>query len=267
MVLARIAWPELDQTLKDAITARCGPISDVTHVGAGFNSQLAITVHTSAGTRVFIKGLRTDQPRARTQQVEAAINPHVRAVAPRLLWSTTVAGWHLLAFEHLVGRRADYAPGSPDLPKIAACLLRLQAIPAPDLPLKLAEHRWRAYVDDPADLDHFVGDHLLHTDYNPDNVLITDRAHLVDWAWPTRGAGWIDPTLWALWLIAAGHTPTQAEHHAAQLPTWKTAPASAVTAFIKANSRLWAEIAKDDPDPWTVAVADAARRWAAYRSS
>ncbi|MFD1535587.1 hypothetical protein [Nonomuraea guangzhouensis] len=32
------------------------------------------------------------------------------------------------------------------------------------------------------------------TDYNPLNMLIAEgRALLIDWAWPTRGAGWIDP--------------------------------------------------------------------------
>lgn len=46
-------------------------------VGPGFNSQLAIVVETAAGTRIFVKGLRSDEPRARTQQTEAAINPAI----------------------------------------------------------------------------------------------------------------------------------------------------------------------------------------------
>jgi RIO-like serine/threonine protein kinase len=30
---------------------------------------------------------------------------------------------------------------------------------------------------------------LLHTDFNPLNVLMTaDGAWIIDWAWPTRGA-------------------------------------------------------------------------------
>lgn len=238
MVIERVAWPDLDHALQEAVTAQCGPIHDVIAVGPGFNSQLAIVVETAAGTRIFVKGLRSGEPRARTQQTEAAINPYVHGIAPKLLWTITTAGWELLGFEYLAGRPADYSPGSPDLPKVVACLRLLQAIPAPDLPLKRAEHRWRAYVDNPADLDQFTGNHLLHTDYNPDNFLITHQAHLVDWAWPTRGAGWIDPALLVLWLIAAGHTPDQAETYAAQIPSWKTANASTVTTFITANSRL-----------------------------
>jgi hypothetical protein len=183
------------------------------------------------------------------------------------LWNLNTAGWDLLGFECVTGRPADYAPGSPDLPNVLECLRRLQAIPAPDLPLKRAEQRWRNYVDNPADLDHFAGNHLLHTDFNPDNVLIADRAYLVDWAWPTRGAGWIDPALWALWLIAAGHAPDQAENYAAHTPSWARAPARAITTFVRANYRLWSEIAADHPDLWTVDVVDAAKRWDHYRSA
>jgi hypothetical protein len=172
-----------------------------------------------------------------------------------------------VGFEQVPGGPADYTPGSPDLPIVLDCLRLLQAIPAPDLPLKRAEHRWRAYVDDPADLEQFAGNSLLHTDFNPDNVLIAHRAYLVDWAWPTRGARWIDPALWALWLIAAGHTPDQAESHAARLLSAKTAPAPALTAFVKANRRLWTEIATDDPDPWTAQVAEAAERWDRHRNT
>jgi hypothetical protein len=66
------------------------------------------------------------------------------------------------------------------------------------------------YLDQPAQL---AGDTLLHTDYNPENILITPdgTARLIDWAWPTCGAGWIDPCCLLIRLIAAGHTAHQAE--------------------------------------------------------
>jgi len=267
MVIERASWDELDDALTDAITAHCGPVYYVTPVGSGFNSQLAIIAHTENGTRVFIKGLRSDHPRARTQHTEATINPYVHAVAPQLLWTVNAAGWDLLGFDYIAGRSADFTPGSADLPAVLDCLRQLQTISAPDLPLKRAEHRWRNYVDDPADLEYFAGNHLLHTDFNPDNILVADRAYLVDWAWATRGAAWIDPTLWALWLIATGHSLDQAEQQAGSLSSWAAAPAQAVTTFIRANHRLWAEIATDDPDPWTARVADAAKRWDYHRSA
>jgi hypothetical protein len=60
----------------------------------------------------------------------------------------------------------------------------------------------------------------------------------VDWAWASRGAGWIDPALCVIWLIAGGHTAAQAEHQAETLPAWQTAPERAVDAFAAASTRL-----------------------------
>lgn len=70
---------------------------------------------------------------------------------------------------------------------------RLRQIPCPDLPVKEATQRWAAYLDDQA-CAWLDGDTLLHTDFNPLNVLIAPQATwIVDWAWPTRGAAFIDP--------------------------------------------------------------------------
>ena len=58
-----------------------------------------------------------------------------------------------------------------------------------------ARQRWAAYVDRKADLDLIDGDALLHTDFNPLNLLLgPDRTSIIDWAWPTRGAAFIDAT-------------------------------------------------------------------------
>ena len=52
----------------------------------------------------------------------------------------------------------------------------------------------------------------------PDNILIAEgRAWLVDWAWPTLAAAWIDPASWLLRIMARGHTAAEAEAHAARL--------------------------------------------------
>jgi Ser/Thr protein kinase RdoA (MazF antagonist) len=102
---------------------------------------------------------------------------------------------------------------------------RLAATSCPDLPLKRAEERWAGYVESAVALELLRGDTLLHTDHNPMNVLIADAAvHLVDWAWPTRGAAWIDPACLALRLMAAGHGPAEAEACAARVPAWAEAP-------------------------------------------
>ncbi|WP_053703386.1 hypothetical protein [Streptomyces sp. WM6368] len=56
----------------------------------------------------------------------------------------------------------------------------------------------------------FDGDALLHTDRFPTNILVTgDGLRVVDWAWASRGAAWIDAALRAVWLIRSGHSPQQ----------------------------------------------------------
>jgi hypothetical protein len=123
---------------------------------------------------VFVKGLRAERRRVWTQQREAEVGPYVQAVAPRVLWHIETAGWNLVAFEHIDGRHSDYTPTPTDLPLVVDALERLGAIPCPDLPLRIAEQRWSAYLEDPSMLDHLRGNALLHTDFNNLNVLIAD---------------------------------------------------------------------------------------------
>jgi Ser/Thr protein kinase RdoA (MazF antagonist) len=116
------------------------------------------------------------------------------------------------------------------------------------------------------DLEWLRGETLLHTDYNPLNILIYDgRAHIIDWAWPTRGAAFIDSACLVLRLLAAGHTPTQAETSVAQTPAWNHAFKRAIDTFAVANSRLWRQIATDDPHPWKAHMAAVVDQWAEHR--
>jgi hypothetical protein len=194
---------------------------------------------------------------------EQAINPYVAGIAPRLCWQVETGGWNLLGFEVIDGRPVDYSPGSTDLPKLRDTLGLLGQIPCPDLPLKHAEQRWSAFSDSPG---LFAGAALLHTELSPGNVLITETsAHLVDWAWPTRGASWIDPACAVVWLIAFGHTPADAEQWAEQLPAWHTATPTHLAAFAQAQHTMWAAIAKDHPDAWLLRVTQGAHRWAEHR--
>ncbi|MBL1087273.1 hypothetical protein JK359_35845 [Streptomyces actinomycinicus] len=107
----------------------------------------------------------------------------------RQLWHIEEDGWSLLGFEYVEGGHADYTPGSPDLPTMS----RLADVPAPGFELKTMPHRLRTFVDDPQELSWFAGNSLLHTEWNPHNVLITGHgALLVDWGWASLGAAWID---------------------------------------------------------------------------
>lgn len=244
------------------IESRTGSVIKAEPVSGGLNSEIAARVHT-ADAIVFVKGLRQDHRRVWTQKREADINPHVSAIAPRLLWRAEEAGWDLIAFEDIDGPHADYAPGSPHLPLIADTMRLLSEIQAPDVVAREMSDRMKDHTDTP---ELFAGGTLLHTDWFPTNVLITGgRAVLVDWAWASRGAAWIDPALWVVWLVKSGHTPEEADEWAARVPSWRTAPAEGINAFAAATVSVWEEITDGDPEPWTLDMLTAARRWESYR--
>ena len=115
----------------------------------------------------------------------------------------------------------------------------------------------------------FAGPVLTHSDWTPDNVLVSERrAWLIDWAWPTLGVGWTDPACWVLRLMASGgHTAPEAEQQASRLPAFQAANPAHIDLFAAANVRLWDEIAQSNTSTWTAAMAQAARSWAAHRQA
>jgi hypothetical protein len=161
-------------------------------------------------------------------------------------------GWVLLAFKYIDGaHHADYRPGSPDLPRVIGAMHQLAAISCPDLPVKLARQRWAAYVDREDDLELFDGDAQLHTDFHPLNVLLgPGRVWIIDWAWPTRGAAFIDMACFLIRAMAVGHSASKAEALAARCPGWLEAPSAAIDVFAIASPRMYGEIARDDPQPF-----------------
>lgn len=83
----------------------------------------------------------------------------------------------------------------------------LSAIKVPDDPGRSSGPKTAGSptFDDPASASLFAGSALTHSDWTPDNVLVSPgRAWLIDWAWPTLGAAWTDPACWILRLMASG---------------------------------------------------------------
>ena len=266
----RVAWDDLPGPVKRAIEARTGRITGVRVATAGQNSPLAATIDTIDG-RVFAKGMPAGHRRVITQAREAAVAPLVREISPALLWHFDVAGWNVLGYEYVDGRHGDYAPGSPDLDRMVRLMDVLSDIKVPHNsgPFKRAEDRWARYVDDSAAAMVFAGRVLTHSDWTPDNVLVSPhRAWLIDWAWPTLGAGWTDPACWILQLMASGgHTAPEAERQASRLPAFQAADPAHIDLFAEANVRLWDEIARSSTSAWTVKMAQAARSWATHRQA
>ncbi|MFF7249880.1 hypothetical protein ACFZBU_38955 [Embleya sp. NPDC008237] len=93
------------------------------------------------------------------------------------------------------------------------------------------------------------------------------RAVLVDWGWAVRGPAWLDPALAVVRLIATGgQSPAAAQAWASRLPAWRDVPDRVLTDFAGAEARYWEDITRRRPEPWSRALADAARAWAAYRA-
>jgi hypothetical protein len=262
----RRSWDELGQAARAAVEAITGPVLHSESVIAGFSSHLATVVDT-ADDRIFVKGMYADDPEVWSQRQEAVLAPYVIPIGPEFRWQIVADGWNLLGFEHIAGHFADYRIDS-DLAATAAAMSALGLLHCPpELELKDAATRWGAYLPDPADRLLLAGDALLHTDWNYSNVIITESgaARLVDWPWATRGAAWIDPGCWIVWLILAGREPADAELWAARVPAWHTATPRELAVFATALAGEWTATADQRPNVWTQGLRDAAQRWAAHR--
>ncbi|MDL4819100.1 hypothetical protein [Actinomadura opuntiae] len=267
MAVERMHWADMPAAARETVEGCTGSIYSATTMSEGKNSAIAAVLDAERG-RLFVKGLRRDYARRWTQEMEATVAPFVEEISPRCLLRHVSDDWDLLVFDVVEGRHASYAPDSPDLPLLIETMKKLGSIPAPDLPIKRAEQRWKPYVVEPEHAQLLAGQALLHTDYVPDNVIIsTGRAVLIDWAWPTRGAGWVDPACLVLRLMASGHSAAQAEELVTPLPAWSTASRAALAAFAVASVNLWTEIAGQDQSSWTKAMELAAREWAAYQAA
>ncbi|MFB4194482.1 protein kinase [Streptomyces carpaticus] len=234
--------------------------------GRGFSTDLLAVVTGEKG-RFFIKAMR-NRPGGRRDQLlrERAINPFVRSLAPALLWVVEDAEWIVLGFELVDCRETDFSPGSPDLPVVVDLVRRIGALELPHVARDWHETRWDWWADRGA-APLFQGDRLVHADINPANLLRgPERPWVVDWAWPTRGAAFIDPAMLVLQLIAAGHTPESAEGWASGCEGWASADPGAVDAFAVATARMMGHQAARNPDEhWLKAMADTASAWAAHR--
>lgn len=297
---ARPSWSSIPGSLRDAVTARTGPVAHAETPSGGFTAGFAALLRLADADRVFVKALPTDHPMAASYRHEAASADCLpRGLpAPVLRWHTESDGWIILGFDAIEGQHPRIAPPAPDLPAV------LQAITAAQLPaLTLPGYGgrigpwlggWAEIAAAPPDgLGSWVTAHLadfaaaettwlpaaagttvVHGDVRADNMLI-DRAGqvmLVDWAFASRGAPWLDLADLIMQMILAGHTPADAEQRLAHMPAWQDAAPGAVTSYAIASAGYWTRSAQE-PTPtdspylraYQAAAARAAAEWITWR--
>jgi hypothetical protein len=249
--------------LATLIETRTGSILEATRTQRGYSSDYTGIIRTGTG-HVFVKAVRDPGRYVSSVEREAAINSAVLHIAPELLWQARGQGWFVLGFQYVEGRHASFSPGSPDLPAVLRAVDIIGRTPLPDVAGDWRENRYDRYTDHP---ELFGGDVLLHTDINPDNLLVRDDGEVtvVDWSWPTHGAAWMDLATLVVQLISAGHSPAGAEDWASRCSAWRRANTAAVDAFAVATVRMYERFEERDPAPWRKAMTSAARAWAGHR--
>ncbi|SCL31629.1 phosphotransferase [Micromonospora inyonensis] len=254
----RSEWTALPDAVTAEVSERVGGIIDVYPAPSGNHAEIASTV-TGPDGKVFVKAASGDLS-ARSLRYELAATRAVAWYPPEVLWHFQVDDWLVVGVEHLVGPHPDLSPGSPDLDLLGVTLKGLQETPAPD-------GTWftpsaRVGFSHPA----MDGGNLVHSDLNPANLIMTASGlRIVDWAWATRAAPWLELALLAQWLIGSGHAPGQAEEWLAQFAAWAATDRRALDDFASRNASKWSAKARQSSEIWVHDLAAWTGEWAAHR--
>jgi hypothetical protein len=242
-VIERVEWDDLPVELRTAAEARTGKVLTAERAEEGLNCSVALVLNTAYDGRLFFKGVRqADEPGMAALRCEERINPTVGGISPTTRYRFDAGGWSALAFVYINGRHADLGPGSKDLDAVACALKRMHDLRIPGFRIPHIADRLREFCE-PGEVEALKGNHLLHTDTNPHNIMIGDNggdAYVVDWAMPAIGPAWVDPAYTAVRLMECGQPPDEALTWLGRFPSWQRASESAVKAFVTASCRHWA---------------------------
>lgn len=256
----RSAWTDLPDNVIAAIAERVGEPLEVTPASNGDHADIAATV-TGPTAKVFIKAATADL-RVRSLRYELAASTAIDRYPPAVLWHFESDDWLVVATEHLAGPHPDLSPASPDLDLLAATLEELQNTRAPNG--TWYDPAGRLGFADP----RMAGEGLVHSDLNPTNLIVTGSGlRIVDWAFATKAAPWVELALLIQWLIGCGHTAGQAERWVAQFPAWAATDRDVVDDFAIRNAAKWAGKAEKSTQVWVNNLATWTSEWAAYRRS
>ena len=256
----RSDWTALPTAVVDGIADRVGRPFEVVPAPAGDHAELASAVTGPEGA-VFVKAAASAGVQSLRYELTATLAAaKVTDTAPAVRWHFEADGWLVVGTELLHGPHPDLSPGSADLDLVAATLKGLQEAPALGGPWFTPAGRlgWEHPAMD--------GTMLVHTDLNPTNLIVTaDGLRIVDWAYATKAAPWVELALLVQWLIGAGHTAGQAEEWLSQFPAWDAIGPDVLDGFAEHNAAKWATKAQRQHLRWVHDLADWTGVWAAHR--
>ncbi|RDI65467.1 phosphotransferase family protein [Nocardia pseudobrasiliensis] len=266
----RTRWTDLPGRVRAVIEERLGGrVVGAVVPDGGYGRGLASVLELDRGERVFAKAV-PDRGRSadffRVEMHTAARLPEA-VPAPRVVAALETDGWLVLIFEAVAGRhpRLDHpAERAAVFDTVGRMAHALTPNPLPDISTlgdsSAASLRgWREFATDgpPSDLDPWAlrhldrlaeiesewttvtaGNTLLHFDLRPDNMLLTEdgRVVVVDWAWPCRGAAWVDAATLAPCLLEVGVDP---EPILANLPLTAGLTPAVIDTFLCALCGYW----------------------------
>ncbi|MFF1868712.1 hypothetical protein [Kitasatospora herbaricolor] len=183
----------------------------------------------------------------------------IAQVGPESFGEIYTARYRLILHEHLAGRRADLAPGSPDLPLVADYLRRSVSALSGDRIGEVgsiggalaADGSWPLLAGlahsnlDPREWDEINrlvtqdfaamrldGPCVVHARLHPRNLLVAaETVTAVGWRAACFGPAWTDSALLIPHLVDAGHPPAAAENWASEHAELGQAGEGAVTAL------------------------------------
>jgi hypothetical protein len=253
-------WTDLPPVAIAGIADRIGG-ADVVPATSGDHAEIAATVIGTYGS-AFVKAAHSDLG-IRSLRYELLVGETLKPPrSPAVLWHFETDGWLVAGFEQLDGPHADLSPGSPDLAPLASALAELSNSAVSDVPL--FSPLGRLGFEHPA----MDGTSLVHTDLNPANLVVTSGGlRIVDWAYSTKAAPWVELALLAQWLIGSGHTPYQAEGWLARHAAWNEADPKVLDDFAARNAAKWSSKAEQTSLGWVRDLAAWTAEWSIHRRS
>ncbi|MEO3818582.1 aminoglycoside phosphotransferase family protein [Plantactinospora sp. B24E8] len=218
----RPLWDDLPPTLRTGVEELVGsPVTRSDNCSGGFSPGFASRLGLRDGRRVFVKAVDgTRWPvEAGHYRAEAVVTGHLPADVPaaRLLSSSEITGWTVLAFECVDGAEPARPWTDGELGRTVRAVARLAGAVTPSpVPLGTDHPRLGGWAEldrdrlsavspwSAANLTRLTelearglraaqGDSLVHFDLYPHNILLTeDRVVFVDWPHARLGAPVVD---------------------------------------------------------------------------